>query len=105
MVLINVLSLQNIYKHYILIRNMKKLVGYIVSIVGLAIMAISFGLLQFDLPILQNFNPIFVTIGGIVIIVVGIGLTMMGEGGRRKQKSVEVPIYEGKEIVGYRRSN
>jgi multisubunit Na+/H+ antiporter MnhG subunit len=84
---------------------MKKEVGYIVAVVGLVIMAISFGLFKLDLPFLNVLKPGYVTILGIILIVVGVFIAMMDKGsGKRKQKKAEVPIYDGEEIVGYRRS-
>ena len=90
---------------------MKKLVGYVLAIAGLVVMALSFGLFNVDLPLLNTLKPIYITGLGVVLIVVGAGIVMMlekGKGGKIKQESEEVPIYEGtgknRKIVGYRRS-
>jgi hypothetical protein len=79
---------------------MKKGVGYIVSIVGLIVMAISFSLLKVDLP--GNFPSLYITIAGVILIVVGIIISLKDKR-TGKQKKKEVPIYEGEEIIGYRR--
>ena len=86
---------------------MKKVVGYIISAVGLAGLLMSgvapireaiTKVVPFELPAIVN-NSLM--IGSLIVLVVGVVL-LIGTG-KSKQKEKEVPIYEGKEIVGYRR--
>lgn len=79
----------------------KKLIGFILLGIGLLVIIISLGLWKVNLPFLATFKPIYISIAGAVIAIVGAFLAF--EKGYGKQKSEEVPIYEGKKIVGYRR--
>ena len=82
---------------------MKKILGYIVAVVGLVIVASGtnlFGtaIIKF-LPFLSGINSWTLIIIGLAVVLVGI-FFLLG-GGEKKMK--EVPIYHGKDIVGYRR--
>ena len=85
---------------------MKKVMGYILSAVGLFGLAIS----QFK-PLKDKVatmvpDMIFKILGGSILIIsialLAVGLFfLIGSRGAR-QKGREVPIYKGKEIIGYR---
>jgi len=80
-------------------------IGYIVAVVGIVVMALSFGFFgEIDL---FGIPSLYVSGAGVGLVVVGVVLTLMGGGVRGKQKSEEVPIYEGvgskRKIVGYQR--
>jgi len=82
---------------------MKKILGYIVAFIGLVIVASGtnlFGtvIVKF-LPFLSGINSWTLIIIGLAVVLVGI-FFLLG-GGEKKMK--EVPIYHGKNIVGYRR--
>ena len=84
---------------------MKKVIGYVIALVGLIVLAS--GVKGFDVfilkffPFLGNFpNKTYSLVGGLIIIVLGIFFLRGSSGGRQAE---EVPIYRGKNIVGYRR--
>jgi hypothetical protein len=89
---------------------MKKVIGYLISAVGLA------GLAVFSIPALKtsvlaklpftipaSVTPQYLTIGSFVVLAVGVVLAFSGGGIGRAKAGQEVPIYQGKQIVGYRR--
>lgn len=92
---------------------MKKVVGYIIAILGLVVMVVSLGFLSLekyiDLTFLDQFPTKYVTIAGIVLVILGSIFAYSTKGiktsGKGLNKKKEVPIYEGSEIVGYRRHN
>jgi len=77
-----------------------KLLGYALAGIGLAGLATATGNMFPNIPKLAILIPsmIVTAIGVMIMIVTG------GKGGPGKTKQVEkeVPIYKGKEIVGYR---
>ncbi len=81
----------------------KKTLGYILSLAGLAGIALTFETvtkaLKVTLP--AQLTPTYLTIGSIVLILIGIFLIVKSPSGKRQE--AEVPIYHGKEIIGYRR--
>ena len=83
----------------------KKLIGYILAIAGLIAVAASAieKIRAFLNPILpQQITNFYLTIGGIILVLIGIFFVL--KAGKSKQKLVEVPIYEGNMIVGYRKT-
>jgi len=88
---------------------MKKVIGYILSAVGLI------GLVASVVPsigekIFGSLSPgladgLGVSLLVISLIVLGVGVVILFISGKSSvsQKKKEVPIYKGKEIVGYRR--
>jgi len=86
---------------------MKKVVGYIISLVGLGLMALSFGIFKLELEIFSMVEASRVMWFGVFLVVVGIVIALVFGKGKEKQKTEEVPIYEGtgkgRKIVGYRR--
>jgi len=78
----------------------KKILGYILSFVG--IISIIASIPQFSgfikLPI--QINPDMLLVIGLVVFILGIFILIKG---KESRKSKEVPIFHGKEIVGYRR--
>jgi hypothetical protein len=91
---------------------MKKILGYILAVIGLigvAIWAIPQLGTAFQ-TFYQNasgsedatFNLTIILIAGAALAVLGLLIIMKGGRGRSRQ-APEVPIYRGKEIVGYRR--
>lgn len=78
----------------------KKILGYILSaagIIGLA--ASSIPQIRELIPLPETITKTTLIIGSIVLVVFGVALLM-----KKKQKqSTEVPIYQGKKIIGYRR--
>jgi len=86
-----------------------KILGYLIAIIGLIGITASIvpqlkNLLikSIKLTFLTTLNTLYLTVGSIVIVLIGIFLVMKS-GGRKSIKGMEVPIYQGKDIVGYRR--
>jgi len=77
-----------------------KLVGYIFALVGLAGIAVSTPKLYSALSFLPADYSKYFLIGG--VIFVGVGIIFISSIGSGKSKGKEVPIYKGKEIIGYR---
>lgn len=105
---------------------MKAVIGYVVAVVGLVIL--TFGAGGFDAPLISGLDKtvvntvamILVAIGVVIVIVSGDGgngggggffSNLFGGGGKypgkrkskRKGKITDLPIYEGDDIVAYRR--
>ncbi len=92
---------------------MKKVIGYVLAGVGLV------GLFASVVPAIGDFifgklpaglaDGLGVSLLVISLIVLGAGVVILyittAGNSHGKQKSHEVPIYKGKEIVGYRRSD
>ncbi|MFH1501202.1 MAG: hypothetical protein ABIE22_04630 [archaeon] len=79
-----------------------KIPGYIIAIIGLVVVASTF--ISERIPLLKNIPQAYIMIAGFAVIIIGTVMISQGKGGRAKQKQKEVPIYKGKEIVGYRRN-
>jgi hypothetical protein len=81
----------------------KKISGYILA--GLGIVGLISSLIpnvREILPIPEEITQITIIIGSLILVVLGV--TLIGTGGTGGGKtSPEVPIYKGKQIVGYRR--
>ncbi|MEK6855189.1 MAG: hypothetical protein AABX73_03120 [Nanoarchaeota archaeon] len=82
---------------------MNKLIGYILSVVGII------GLAAYTVPFVRSYIPLppqiddtILVIISSVLVIVGLFLALKG-GSPRRKKGAEVPIYSGKDIVGYRR--
>ena len=79
-----------------------KLIGYILIAAGILLLIVSLGIWKIDLPIPESIKPIYVSIAGLVFAIIGAFLGFSKSEGKTEQKQKEVPIYKGKEIVGYR---
>ncbi len=81
---------------------MNKIIGYILALLGILSLAVG------TMPQLRkalSFIPAEISnkiliIAGVVIVVIGIILLYKKDSGKKLE---EVPIYHGKEIVGYRK--
>lgn len=84
-----------------------KILGYIIAIIGIAVLATGSineikTFVTTSLKInLEQIGDINLIIAGVVLAVVGIFLVVKSPKGR---KTVELPIYHGKNVVGYRRT-
>jgi len=80
-----------------------KILGYIITIVGVIGVILSSEsvskTLSIPLPSALTGNVLLII--SIVLIVIGLGLSVKGSSS--KKQPAEVPIYEGKNVVGYRR--
>jgi hypothetical protein len=82
---------------------MHKSIGYVIAIIGiiaLGLSTIGSQAFQDQIGLDNKIADNTVMIGGIILIAVGILFIVKGSSAR---KGVEVPIYKGKEVVGYRR--
>lgn len=84
---------------------MNKVVGYVFAVVGLVAIVMGSGF--FGEVDLIGITSLQISIVGVVLVVIGVALSLVGGRGRSRQKSEEVPIYEGvgkkRRIVGYRK--
>jgi hypothetical protein len=81
-----------------------KIFGYIISAIGLLAIAISTPKIMSSTPLLSGIPTTFskyILIIGVILVGVGI-ILVMGTGQDKSKLGKEVPIYKGKEIVGYR---
>ena len=80
---------------------MKKSRGYLIILLGIIIVALSFketrDFISLTLP--AGINDYYVLIAGVIVIVLG---AVFSRSHMSKQVS-EVPIYHGKNVVGFRR--
>ncbi len=80
----------------------KSMLGFIISIIGVILIALSFEPIKeaskLSLPAI--ITPNILMIIGIVVVIVGLFLSL---GGNKSKKLRDLPIYQGKDIVGYRR--
>ena len=87
---------------------MKKVIGYIVALAGVVLVAAPIiPQVASALPIPEGMPDLYVTIAGIALVALGLAF-LVNRGGvvdrvRNTRRGKEVPIYEGKEVVGYRR--
>lgn len=81
----------------------KKIVGYILFGLGLAGIAFSFPLIRdfLKLSLPGSISELNLMIAGIVLLLIG---AFFAFGGKTGQHAAEVPIYRGKQIVGYRKA-
>jgi hypothetical protein len=77
-----------------------KLFGYLAALIGLAGIAVSTPKIYASLSFLSMVPSNYFLIVG--VILVGVGVILVSSLGSGKSKGKEVPIYKGKEIVGYR---
>ena len=82
---------------------MNRSLGYVISLIGILIVVLGIK------PVNESFNLAFLEgVSGNVLLVIGIVIAAIGvfilrsSPGRIKQ-SKEVPIFHGKEVVGFRR--
>ena len=81
---------------------MKQIVGYLLGIAGIVVLALSFDSVQKAIRISMpgSLTANVLTAAGLILIGVSMVILVKSSKG---QKVSEVPIYHGKEIVGYRR--
>ncbi len=85
---------------------MSKILGYVLSLVGIVILALTVKpvkettVVKTILPFIGSINDLYLIISGFAFLVVAILLLRSSSGGKQAK---EVPIYHGKNVVGYRR--
>ncbi len=81
----------------------KKVFGLILSIIGLVgVAAYSLPNIKKMIPFVSNLNDIILIAFSLIVLLAGLFITTRG-GGRGGKQAKEVPIYHGKNVVGYRR--
>ena len=81
--------------------KMNKLIGYIISAVGLiGLAAYTIPQVEELLKLPEQITSLYLLIGSLIILVIGVFLITKSGGSR---KISEVPIYHGKNVVGFRR--
>ncbi|MAE49829.1 hypothetical protein CMI48_03310 [Candidatus Pacearchaeota archaeon] len=82
-----------------------KLIGYLIALAGIiGLAATTFPSILAEIPFLADYSTTNITLGSAALIILGILLA--ARGGKHKvkgSKEGEVPIYEGKKVIGYRR--
>ena len=81
---------------------MNKVTGYIVSTIGLVILI--FGAGGFQIPLIGDMSPMIFNILGMGCIIVGVILIIINSDKKSKGKTKDLPVYQGDEIVAYRRN-
>jgi hypothetical protein len=80
-----------------------KVFGYSAAGVGLVGLALSSKKMMELIPLLKNLSPAVILVPSLILVGVGIILLLSdGKTGAKSKLGQEVPIYKGKEIVGYR---
>jgi len=78
-----------------------KLFAYAAAIIGLIGIAISLPKVYSSLSFLSVIESKYFLIAGVILVGVGI-ILVSSSGSGKSSKGKEVPIYKGKEIIGYR---
>jgi uncharacterized membrane protein len=81
----------------------QKAVGYVLVFLGIVAIAFSFPSAEktTGLTLPEALNPTILLIGGIAFVIISV--LIFKKSTSKERKHSEVPIYKGKEIVGYRR--
>jgi len=86
---------------------MKKIIGYILALIGIiGVAAYMIPQVRDAIPFPEQVSDTILIVASLIVVAVGVFLIVRsgGGGGSSKQKSTEVPIYHGKNVVGYRRN-
>jgi uncharacterized membrane protein YozB (DUF420 family) len=79
-----------------------KILGYVIAVIGIiAIAATLIPQVKTTAPDIFIFDDLTLTIIGVVLVLIGLFLVYRSP--RKQRKRNELPIYKGKEVVGYRR--
>ncbi|MFA5855907.1 MAG: hypothetical protein WC867_00990 [Candidatus Pacearchaeota archaeon] len=80
-----------------------KFFGYLAAGIGLVGLALSSKKMMDLIPFLKSVSPAVILVPSLILVGVGI-ILLLGDGksGAKSKLGTEVPIYKGKEIVGYR---
>jgi len=81
---------------------MKRSLGYVISLIGVIILVLGIKPVNdvLSIPLLNDIPANILLIIGVVIAVIGIFVLRSSPKGK---KVSEVPIYHGKDVVGFRR--
>ena len=81
----------------------RKIGGYVIALVGLLAVALSFEQVSsvVNIPLPAAITPTYLLYGGVSLIVIGLLLAFMSRGSSGPR---DVPVYQGKDVVAFRRS-
>jgi multidrug transporter EmrE-like cation transporter len=82
---------------------MKQVIGYIMALAGIAFLALSFEGVKKATGFTMPVGLTGTVLTGIGILFIGLSMIFLFKSNNSKQPS-EVPIYHGKNVVGYRRT-
>ena len=82
---------------------MNKLIGYILTVLG------AIGIAAWSVPEIRKIISLPSSINDTTLIIASGAIALVGiffilKGSRRQQKGMEVPIFHGRNVVGYRRT-
>lgn len=85
---------------------MSRIIGYVLALVGLVgVGAYIIPQIREAIPFPEQVSNTILIVGSLIVVAVGVFLIMKsGVRGGGKQKSREVPIFRGKDVIGYRRT-
>lgn len=82
--------------------RIKRVIGLLVALVGIILLAASFiEQIKSTIKLPDTLSDTMLTIVGGILVVLGIILLIRK--GAPSMKNAEVPIYQGKDVVGYRK--
>ena len=81
----------------------KKIIGYILAAIGLIGIFLSTDNGKKLVPFLADVKSTYILIASGILVIAGVVFMVLFGKSSGKQKNKEVPIYKGKEIIGYRR--
>ncbi len=80
-----------------------KIVGYILVIAGILILASnSIPQISETIPLIKSVPDLYNTIFSMGLVVIGI-VFILKSGGTTSTRNMELPIFQGKKVIGYRR--
>ncbi len=92
-----------IYNTYYFIKYMNKVIAYVFILIGIVILALGIKpvneAVSPKVPFLEQVPALYLLIAGVVLLVLGLIIARQGT----SRQVAEVPIYHGKNIVGFRR--
>ena len=82
---------------------MNKILGYVITVLGvIGIAAYSITEFRSMIPWISDLNETtLIIVSGVLFLL---GLLLVAKGGSFRKKVREVPIFHGKDVVGYRRT-
>ncbi len=80
---------------------MKGVIGYVLAGLGLLLLAISF--MNVAIPGIDVINSKYILGVGLALVAAGIFVLFSSSKKTKSEGKKEVPIYEGSQVVGYRR--
>jgi len=85
----------------------KKIIGYILMILGIVLLFFSLGVFKDKINLdkigfLSAVKPLYITI--VAVVLIGAGIFLVIKFGKSRGKMDDLPVWQGKEMIGYRRT-